>query len=123
MRSLVKIYSMDKNITQYWTKEMSKEFCDIQQAILSKLLSRCILAAKRVDLKTNFSKLGMGYVLCQPGDKTEALAAMQRKDSGSNCNFDLIIHGLRLFPCRFGSLCNSKRESWLHSYINKAKAF
>ena len=63
---------------------------DIKSAILSKPLLRRIFGNKRIYVRTDFSKLGMGYVICQPGDDIELLAAMKRKNAGSKCEFELL---------------------------------
>jgi hypothetical protein len=73
-------------------------------------------------LGTNFSKIGMGFWTAQPGDDEESLRAMAEEDAGGVCKFDLTIHGLRLFPCSFGSRSCHPNKEFLHSYVGEAKA-
>ena len=55
--------------------------------------------AKRFYLKTDFSALGMGCVLCRPDDSEEAkeaMEAMREEDAGGKCKFDICLSKLRL---------------------------
>ena len=123
MRSIVKNHPMDEDMSTYSTKEITKEFKDIQQALLKKPILKRMNAAKRIYLKTDFSKLGMGYVIYQTGDDKESIEAMKPENAGGKGDLDLTVKGLQLFPCGFGSRCNSGHESWIHFYIDEAKGF
>jgi hypothetical protein len=105
-----------------WTPEAESEFHDIRNAILSKPLLKRVSRSKRLYLGTDFSKIGMGFWTAQPGDDEESLRAMAEEDAGGVCKFDLTIHGLRLFPCSFGSRTCHPNEEFLHSYVGEAKA-
>ena len=58
---------------------------------------------KRVYLRTDFSSIGFGFVVLQPGDDVEGLAAMRREIDGGLCEFDLTKKSPRLYPCAFGA--------------------
>ena len=50
------------------------------------VIARCDYT-KRPYLLTDFSEKGFGYVICQPGDNPDSLAAMRRKMAGGDCEF------------------------------------
>ena len=105
-----------------WSKAADSEFQDIRNAILSKPLLKRVSRSKRLYLGTDFSKIGMGFWTAQPGDDDESIKAMKAEDAGGPCLFDINIHGLRLFPCSFGSRLCLPNEEFLHSYVGEAKA-
>ncbi len=103
-----------------WTDSAVNEFEDIRTTILSKPLLRRVSRTKRPYLRTDFSKLGFGHVLLQPGDDEPSIAAMDRENAGGPCEFDLTLSGLRLFPCSFGGRMTRGPERYLHSYLDEA---
>ena len=105
-----------------WTDSAVNEFEDIRTTILSKPLLRRVSRTKRPYLRTDFSKLGFGHVLLQPGDDEPSIAAMDRENAGGPCEFDLTLGGLRLFPCSFGGRICRGPERYLHSYLGEATA-
>ena len=123
LRKIITDYSYDHHLQEsQWTKSANKEFDDIRAAILSKPLLRRVSRTKRPYLRTDFSKLGFGHVLLQPGDDEPSISAMNRENAGGPCEFDLTLSGLRLLPCAFGGRMCRGPERYLHSYLGEATA-
>ena len=101
-----------------------KEYDDVQRSILSSpLLRRGLSSKKNIYLKTDFSKIGMGGMICQPNDDPQSMKATEEEDARGQSKFDLTLSGLRLLPCSFGSRKCMEREKHYHSYYGEAMAF
>ena len=70
-------------------------------------------------LKTDYSALGMAYIIMQPEDSDKARMATQKLEETGECTFDLSIGGPRLKPVAFGSRKCSVTESNYHSYVGE----
>ena len=73
----------------------------------------------RCYLRTDWSAIGMGFVLLQPADDTESRAAMRREIAGGPCKFMLLNAKCHLRPICFGSRKSRGRESKLHSHLGE----
>jgi hypothetical protein len=123
LRQIIHDFGYEHNILDSeWKKSAISEFEDIRMTILSKPLLRRVSRTKRPYLRTDFSKLGFGHVLLQPGDDEPSIKAMERENAGGPCEFDLTLGGLRLFPCAFGGRICRGPERYLHSYLGEATA-
>jgi len=99
------------------------ELEDLKQAVLSYPVLRRADSRKRFYLKSDFSSLGMGWVICQPGDDKESWEAMAAEDAGGPCQFELTISGnLRLYPIAFGYRKCVGNEIHFHSHPGEATA-
>ena len=76
----------------------------------------------RLYLKTDFSKVALGFALCQPIKDKTSLKAMNEEMNGGECRFDLTLKGLRLLPVAFGSRRTAGNEKHLHSFPGEALA-
>ena len=85
LRSII-TKSMDDTIGAL-TDEQSTARTDMISAICDDPVIARYDYTKRPYLLTDFSKKGFGYVICQPGDDPDALAAMRREMDGDNCEF------------------------------------
>ena len=112
----------DKLTTTMYGKLEKDTFEYLREAVLEYPILIRANPAKRFYLKTDFSALGMGYVLCQPDDSAEALEAMQAEDAGGKCQFDLCLSKLRLHPVLFGSRKCLNNERYFHSFVGEARA-
>ncbi len=78
LRSIIKNREFTSKIKPSdWIGKGDKECADIKEAILLlKPLLRRVDKNKPIYLRTDFSAKGMGYVILQPGDDAESIAAM-----------------------------------------------
>ncbi|MGH7955153.1 MAG: RNase H-like domain-containing protein, partial [Gloeomargaritales cyanobacterium] len=86
-----------------WTPDTIHLFEQMKQEITS---SPCLA---RYDstlpcfLKTDWSAVGMGYALLQPGNDEASIAALIRLENGDASDFENTLTGARLRPVCFGS--------------------
>jgi hypothetical protein len=99
-----------------------KAFHKIRDYILSKPILQQANIEKRFYLKTNFSALGLGFLLCQPDNSAESIAAMNREHAGGNCDFELCVSKMRLLPIAFGSRKTKGNEVHFHSHPGESLA-
>ena len=62
----------------------------------------------------------MGWMLMQPANDKESLAAMKTLTSTGVCLFDLAKNGARLKPIAFGSRSCNINEKYFHSFTGEA---
>ena len=61
----------------------------------------------------------MGYILMQPDDSSDSIAAVKNLVDTGECLFDLSLDGPRLRPVLFGSRSNLPYESDYHSFVGE----
>jgi hypothetical protein len=88
-----------------WTPLLSAVWEELKLGITSSLCLARYDASKPCFLKTDWSALGMGWVLMQPDDSPASVIAMS---------------GARLRPVRFGSHSCTDRERHFHSFVGEA---
>jgi hypothetical protein len=71
-------------------------------------------------LKTDWSAVGMSYVLMQPADDPSSKRALEILQTGGQNTFDELMTGARLRPVRFGSRRCTTREQHFHSFVGEA---
>ena len=76
-------------------------------------------SSKPLFLKTDLSATGMGYILMQPGDSTEARAATSKLLNKGECDFDLSSDGARLRPVLFNSRSCTATEKHYHGFVGE----
>jgi hypothetical protein len=106
-------------VAQYWSTAAQNSLDVIKNAIL---VDPCILHFdywKLIVLWTNFSCLGFGWVICQPGDDEESNKAVQEYCSGKGFNFMTKDSSAVLCPVCFGGWKSRGNEVRLHSYLGK----
>ena len=78
LRKIVREHNYpDKLISNMYGKLENDTFEYFRDAVLEYPILARANPEKRFYLKTDFSSLGMGYVLCQPDDSEEAIQAMR----------------------------------------------
>ena len=70
-------------------------------------------------LKTDYSALGMAYIVMQPEDSEASCKATETLIKTGECVFYLSMEGPRLRPITFGSRKYSKTERNYHSYVGE----
>ena len=86
--------------------------------ITSPLLQRYD-SSKPTFLKTDWSAGGMEYILMQPDNSPESLAAIFHLESTGKCLFDCKYSGPRLMTVVFNSRTNLDHEKHYHSFVGE----
>ena len=73
-----------------WTQTEDDVFEYLRNAILSKPILQRANPDKRFYLKTDFSSIGMGFALCQPGDDEKCTT----KTLAKNANLTYVLQNL-----------------------------
>ena len=70
---------------QIYTQQRTLILDNIWNHILSHSILQQANSDNFSDSKTEFSKLGIGYALCHPGDENDSMADMNYEDTGGKC--------------------------------------
>jgi len=105
-----------------WTNEASRAFEGLKRSILTDPCLRRFDHRKLTVLRTDFSALGFGYVVCQPGNDECLLAKMSQYMSGNGFGFMTKDGGGILHPVVFGSRRTRGNKKHLHSYLGEGFA-
>lgn len=123
LRELIKQHPIDHVFTEEeFTSDHKAIFEQIRKYILSKPILQRADITKRFYLKTDFSKVGLGWALCQPDNSKTSLDAMKREDEGGECEFDLTLKGPRLLPIAMGGRKTIGNEQHFHSHPGESIA-
>jgi hypothetical protein len=109
-------------VAALWTVACQRAFADIREAIFS---DPCLLRYNRnclVILRTDFSALGFGYVVCQPATDEASDAAMIAYRSGSDFSFMTKESSAAVRPVAFGGRRCRGNEIRLHSHLGECFA-
>ena len=102
-----------------WTDELSTLFEDLQTCITSSPVLARFDPSKMIFLKTDWSSEGMGWILMQPTDNDDLVAAAIHLLKTGVCLFDLSLGSVRLKPVVFGSRGCNDNEKKFHSFIGE----
>ncbi len=108
--------------TPHWTPEVQAALADMKNAILS---DPCLLRfdhRKLIVLHIDFSKLGFGFVLCQPATDETTLKAVQDYRDSKGFAFMTKSSSTVLHPICFGAHQSCGNEVRLHSHLGKGFA-
>ena len=122
LRRLIGKYRGDVIPLMAWSPALLHTFNQLKQGLTS---SPCLARpdpSKPFFLKTDWSRVGMGYILMQPDDSPAAAAATAALDKGKYDLFDVRRDGARLRPVAFGARKCDERESHFHSIVGEAAA-
>ncbi len=97
-------------------------FNELKQSVLSNPCLRWFDHSKLTVLCTDFSALGFGYVVCQPGDDECSLARTSQYMAGNGFGFMRKDGGGILHPVAFGSRRIRGNEKRLHLYLGEGFA-
>jgi hypothetical protein len=106
-------------IGDLWTPAAQAEFDDIHNAILADPCIKRFDSTKLVVLRTDFSSLGFGYCLLQPGDDAASVSAAQDYRDGKGFAFMTKESQAVLNPVCFGARKTRGNESRLHSHLDE----
>jgi hypothetical protein len=109
-------------VAPLWSDAAQRSMDDIKEAIL---LDPCLMRFNHnrlVVLRTDFSSLGFGYVVCQPGTDESSEAAMVAYRSGSNFAFMTKEAKGVLRPVAFGGRRCRSNKIHLHYHLGEGFA-
>jgi hypothetical protein len=111
-----------KAVGDMWTADANRAFNELKQSVLGNPCLCRLDHRKLTVLRTDFSALGFGYVVCQPGDDECSLAKTSQYMSGNGFGFMTKDGGGILYPVAFGSRRTRGNEKRLHSYLGEGFA-
>ena len=88
LRTLIKEEYTDP-IAQHWTPDAEHAWKYLKDAIISDPCIQCFNHRMLVVLRTDFSSMGFGYVLLQPGNEEALVKAVQDYRAGKGFSFNL----------------------------------
>jgi hypothetical protein len=118
LRSLIKGEYTDP-IAQHWTPEVETAWNDLKDAIVSDPCIQRFDHRKLVVLRSDFSSLGFGYVLLQPGNDEASVRAAQDYRAGKGFSFMTKGSTATLRPICFGARKTRGNEVRLHSHLGE----
>ncbi len=105
-----------------WTAEARRAFNELKQSVLSDPCLHRFDHRKLTVLRTDFSALGFGYIVCQPNNNECSLARTSQYMSGNGFGFMTKDGSGILHPVTFGSRRTRGNEKQLHSYLGEGFA-
>ncbi len=121
LRKLCKNEYIDP-VAPIWTDAAQAAWDNIKQAIISNPCLQRFDYRKLVVLCTDFSALGFGYVLLQPGNDAASIKASQDYRDGKGFTFMTKELTAALYPVCFGAWKCRGNEVCLHSHLGKCFA-
>ncbi len=105
-----------------WTAEANSAFEELKNSVLCDPCLCRFDHCKLTMLRTDFSALGFGYVICQPGNDECSLAKTSQYMSGNGFGFMTKDGGGVLHPVAFGSCRMRGNEKQLQLYLGEGFA-
>ncbi len=109
-------------VAPLWLDAAQRSMDDTKEAILLDPFLMRFNHNQLVVLRTDFSSLGFGYVVCQPGTDASFKATMVAYQSGSDFAFMIKEAKGVLHPVAFGGRCCQGDEILLHSHLGEGFA-
>ena len=119
LRRLIKLYFRTDIPVMAWTPELLELFTDIKRCITSSPVLARYDPDKPTFLKIDWSAEGMGWIMMQPADDDESVAATKTLLETGEYLFDLTRSRARLRSAGFGSRAYLPQESKYHSFVGK----
>ena len=119
LRKLVKSHYRKPILMMRWTPDLVKLFADLKLCITSSPIFARFDPKKSTLVKTDWSREGMGWILMQPADDKESIAASEKLRNTGEYSFDLSKNGARLKPIAFGSRGCQDNERNFHSFTGE----
>ncbi len=105
-----------------WSPHLIALFEEVKVILTSSPILARFDKDKPCFLKTDWSALGMAYILMQPDDSEESKQALKKLQDTGVCDFDLTLEGARLRPVAFGSRACTQAESHYHSFVGEVSS-
>ena len=105
-----------------WSPALQGRFADLKKAVTSDPCTARFDSSVPIFLKTDWSNVGMSFVVMQPADDEASRTALEILEAGGPNTFDELMSGARLRPIRFGSRRGTPKERHFHSFVGEATA-
>ena len=100
-----------------WSPQIVDVFENCKTNMTTVLLLPQYDSSKPIFFKTDWSADGMGYILIQPENLSESIAAIKYLESTGEWISDLTLSGPRLIPVLYNSRSNLDREKDYHLFV------
>ncbi len=107
-------------IGDMWTPDVQSTFDYLRNSILKNPCLSHFDLAKLTVLRTDFSSMGFGYVVCQPNNDNVSLELVLQFMLGNGFHFLTTTNGGVLHPVVFGGQRTRGNKKYLHSYLCEA---
>ena len=105
---------------ELWTSEAKAAYDNIKLAILDNPCIKRFDHKKLIVLHKDFSSLGFGYVLLQPGDDVATITVFQDYRDGKGFTFFMTKESQAILrPVCFGACKTPANETRLHSHLGE----
>ena len=122
LRELTTKPEFTEPVAPHWTDAVQAALADIKDAILSDPCLQRFDHRKLIVLRTDFSKDGFGYVLCQPASDESSKRAVQEYREGRGFTFMSKASSAILHPVCFGARRSRGNEVRLHFHLGEGFA-
>ena len=102
-----------------WSKDLVCLFNSLKKDLTSEPLLARYDSTKPIFLKTDWSSLGMSFVLMQPGNDKVSDSATKKLLNEGVCDFDVSTNGPRLRPISSGMRKCTDSESHHHNFVGE----
>ena len=119
LRRLQRLYHRQPVPVLAWSPMLIELFESCKDHLITSPLLQRYDSSKPTFLKTDWSAGGMGYILMQPDNSPESLAAILHLESTGECLFDCKRFGPRLMPVIFYSRTNLDHKKHYHSFVGE----
>ena len=117
LRRLQRLYHCQPVPVLAWSPMLVELFESCKDHLITSPLLQRYDTSKPTFLKTDWSAGGMVYILMQPDNSPESLAAILHLESTGEFLFELKPSGPRLMPIIFNSRANLEHEKHYHSFV------
>ena len=122
LRRLCAQYNRKRLPNEVWTPELKTLFESLKDDLTSAPVLARFDSSKPVFLKTDWSAIGMSFILMQPENGTASRKATDTLLSTGQCLFDLKMAGPRLQPFASGYRACTETEKHYHSFVGESAA-
>jgi hypothetical protein len=119
LRTLERKYRRTNIPLMAWSPDLITLFNEVKVMVTSSPVLARYNPKLPTFLKTDWSALGMGWILMQPDDSKESLSALETLNSTGEVLFDVTMDGPRLRPIAFGSRACTDTEKHFHSFVGE----
>jgi hypothetical protein len=122
LRLLYSKYLHQQIPKEEWTEDLKRLFSSLKNDLTSEPVLARYDSSKPVFLKTDWSSLGMSFILMQPSDDAVSTAAIKKLVEHGVCDYDKSANSPRLRAVSSGMRKCTEGESHYHSFVGEIAA-